>query len=56
MKSKGAGVFSVLQVNTTLQDKDKADMVVTFTGEDIKVTNQVNGEPLEDVQYAAKRI
>jgi hypothetical protein len=60
VKSKGAGVFSFLPVSSTLNDKAKADMVVTATeeGMTIKFTNRVNadGERLEDAEYTSKRI
>jgi hypothetical protein len=60
VKSKGAGVFSFLPVSSTLNDKAKADMVVTATeeGMTIKLTNRVNadGERLDDVEYRSQRV
>ena len=60
VKSKGAGVFSILPISSTLNDKAKADMVVTVTKEGItaKLTNRVNadGKRLEDEEHKSKRI
>ena len=55
VKSKEAGVFSLLPVSSTLKDKAKADMLVIVTeeGMTLKLTNRLDadGEPMDDAGH-----